>query len=88
MSDLISREALLKACNKAKSWWIEPSDVVSIIEYQPTAYDVDKVVERLEERKKELSNDLAKDYYGIREYEHRSDEADKAIEIVREGGVE
>lgn len=49
MSDLISREALLKACDEAKSWWIYPSDVLTIIENQPIAYDVEKVVLALEQ---------------------------------------
>lgn len=62
--------------------------LIKDIENQPTAYDIDKVVGQLEDRKKQLSNDLAKDYYGIREYEHRSDEIEKISDIVMAGGME
>lgn len=55
-------------------------DVKSAISKQPTAYDVDKVVEQLEELRKECEDPL-QDYdpnYFI----------DKAIEITKGGGVD
>ena len=54
--------------------------VKDVINNMPTAYDVDKVVEQLEELRKECEDPL-QDYdpnYFI----------DKAIEIVKGGGVE
>ena len=53
--------------------------VIDTIKNQPTAYDIDKVVEQLEEQKSGLT-------------EWAEDEAfklatDKAIEIVKQGGV-
>lgn len=56
-----------------------PLWVYQTIDNQPTAYDIDKVVERLDELRKECK-DLLRDYgpnYFI----------DKAIEIVKGGGV-
>jgi hypothetical protein len=60
MGNLISRNALLKACEEAKWWWIYPSDVLSIIEEQPTVYDVDKTLEEIEN----LPHGEYKDDYG------------------------
>jgi activator of 2-hydroxyglutaryl-CoA dehydratase len=81
MSDLISRKALLKTCEEAKGWWIYPSDVVSIIEDQPIAYDMDKAVEQLKvhaEKNLEI---------GTGGYGRSSIDLEKAIEIVKEGAV-
>lgn len=56
-------------------------EVVQLLDKEPTAYDVSKVVEEL----KELPNREA-DYY----YAHSNDVIDRedAIDIVRKGGVE
>ena len=54
--------------------------VIDTIENQPTAYDVDKVVEELEERKHEIC--LSDD-----DLEHYQNGIDNAIEIVKQGGV-
>ena len=54
--------------------------ILDFVDVQPTAYDPDKVVEQLEELRKECEDPL-KEYdpnYFI----------DKAIEIVKGGGVE
>ena len=57
---------------------------------QPTAYDVDKVVEQLKELKMRYyltianTGDKDKDYT----YENIANAIDKAIEIVKGGGVE
>ena len=80
MSDLISREAVINILkqseliddNELGNFLIE--EVINI----PTAYDVDKVVERLEEEISDSSQ------YGC-EMEYRAG-LYKAIEIVKSGG--
>lgn len=52
--------------------------LASVIDAQPTAYDVDKVVEQLEELKRR---------YGIEEFAIKGVIC-KAIEIVKGGGVD
>ena len=49
------------------------------VDAQPTAYDVEKVVKQLEEEK-----EIVKEY----DKYHCSVRLDKAIDIVRKGGVE
>ena len=53
MSDLISRSALLKAFKTENAKFVNDlwhiTGIKAFIENQPTAYDVDKVVEQLEE---------------------------------------
>lgn len=44
--DLISRKVLMK---NAKDYFISPDGALRLIEGQPTAYDVDKVVEEIRE---------------------------------------
>ena len=83
MSDLISRSALIEEMKKAEieyenammcpSWW----SAFNIINEQPTAYDVDNVVEELELHSFELGTDTLPVHY-VR--------LNKAIEIVKAGG--
>ena len=61
------------------------------IDEQPTAYDVDKVVEQLREKQEKLETDIfareSDNWYG--QYCNGIHEGiDKAIEIVKAGGVE
>lgn len=65
--------------------------VESLIDAQPTAYDVDKVVEQLREQQEKLETDIfareSDNWYG--QYCNGIHEGiDKAIEIVKAGGVE
>lgn len=65
--------------------------VESLIDAQPTAYDVDKVVEQLREQQEKLETDIfareSDNWYG--QYCNGIHEGiDKAIEIVKVGGVE
>lgn len=67
--------------------------VIEVIEQQPTAYDVDKVVEQLENEKNNhtfwFKHSLYRDMAEIKErYEIICHELDKAIEIVRRGGTD
>lgn len=82
MSDLISRSALIEILedyenddwNKNISAML-PSvvdDCIDFIENMPTAYDVDMVIEELESHRNEITCDV---------------DIDKAIEIVKQGGV-
>ena len=61
------------------------------IDEQPTAYDVDKVVQQLREQQEKLETDIfareSDNWYG--QYCNGiHEEIDKAIEIVKAGGVE
>ena len=65
--------------------------VESLIDAQPTAYDVDKVVQQLREQQEKLETDIfareSDNWYG--QYCNGIHEGiDKAIEIVKAGSVE
>ena len=74
MSDLISRSELIKELNKycGNQKYLVSENIREIINNQPTAYDVDKVVEEIEASGKNTDVCIRK----IR-----------AIEIVKKGGV-
>lgn len=62
----------------------------AVIDEQPTAFDVDKVVEQLEEVEKIMTSPVTEDCFGE---ECRASDCtvcliSKAIEIVKGGGVE
>jgi hypothetical protein len=90
MSDLISRKALNEAISYAlySSIRLDTSDIRDIINNQPTAYDVEKVVERLELENKRLktlrNNCIALGDHEVIGIESRAYRF--AIEIVRRGG--
>ena len=80
--DLISRSALMKYLRDYKWEFAMGSDfskAMEMIDAQPTAYDVEKVVAEL----RHSIRDYTSDYHGV-EYIEPED----AIEIVRKGGVE
>lgn len=76
MNDLISRKALLKDIKKYVAGTPLQEMFETIIDNQPTAYDVNKVVEQLE-------NACCTDIDGV---EFPIIDADTAIEIVKGGG--
>ena len=91
MSDLISRSELLKRFLVNKDGHRIPErdcdnlevtvsikDVKTIIKEQPTAYDIDKIVEELEKREEH--------YVEMLDWQGQSSICD-AIEIVKQGGV-
>lgn len=105
MSDLISRKTLLEAMEKkydiANKTGMYPTGLSEafiiterIIREQPTAYDVDKVVERLEERKtdreKEYKTASLQDgsYMLSMVFRESAKAYERAIEIVKGGGVD
>ena len=63
---------------------------IHIVDKQPTAFDVDKVVEQLEEVEKIMTSPVNKDCFGeeCRALDCTVCLISKAIEIVKEGGVE
>lgn len=84
MSRLIDADALIEAFKVKSGIWTETSKyLIKVIEKQPTAYNVDAVVEELEKESDFFGGkpmgSLQKAYYckGI----------DKAIDIVRKGGA-
>ena len=92
MSDLISRSQLLKEIEKYKFGAISndiereyiKSTILNFINFQPTAYDIGKVVEELKRiRAKKTCNKEKCDAKEI----CRICVVDDAIEIVKQGGV-
>lgn len=81
MGRLIDEDKLKEAISKSTCHWTEhmwKNVVCDVIDNQPTAYDIEKVVTELEEVKgRYRKEDFA--YRGILE---------KVSEIVRKGGVE
>ena len=94
MSRLIDADDFIKKFNYAKANTEEENimcaTVRRMIKEQPTAFDVDKVVERLKELKMRYyltianTGDKDKDYA----YENIANTIDKAIEIVKGCGAE
>ena len=79
MSDLISRSELMKELNKycGNQRYLVSENIREIINNQPNAYSVDKVVEELEMEMKASSGYSAE----------RVSAFSRAIEIVKRGGV-
>ena len=95
MSDLIRREDVIKLVNQfVFGLCKEQNDEArktfnKYIEKMPTVYSVDKVVEELEELKMRYFLTIANtgDEKSDFAYEHVGNALDKAIEIVKQGGV-
>ena len=93
MSDLISRSELIKLFKEhmrtARDFREIIINIIPTIKNQPTAYDIDKVIAKLEEEKMfyflTIANtgDEKLDYT----YEKVGNALDRAIEIVKQGGV-
>ena len=86
MSDLISRSELIKELNKycGNQRYLVSENIREIINNQPIAYSVEKVVEKLEEiRANKTCNKEKCDTKEI----CRICVVDDAIEIVKNGGV-
>lgn len=97
MSDmrLIDAELLKKNCKCTGKFednfkCVSLSELAKVIDNQPTAFDVDKVVEQLEEIEKIMTSPVTEDCFGE---ECRASDCtvcliSKAIEIVKGGGIE
>lgn len=59
--------------------------VCSAIDKQPTVFDLDKVVEKLEARQDDIQGDVSLHDFYIQGY---SSAIDYAIEIVKRGGID
>lgn len=87
MSRLIDADKLKHVIHCAYS---DDLEILEKIDEQPTVFDVDKVVERLEEVEKIMTSPVTEDCFGE---ECRASDCtvcliSKAIEIVEGGGVE
>lgn len=96
--DLISRQALLDIFSRNSVFEhitnADGKNVIEIINNTPAAYDVDKVVERLEQqrgqyfrRAEEIKNKFGESEESRRTFS-KSCSYDHAIEIVKSGGME
>lgn len=90
---LIDADALkkdLKSVTLSNGTLVNTNAVLYLLEEYPTSYDVDKVVEQLEEVEKIMTSPVNKDCFGE---ECRASDCtvcliSKAIEIVKGGGVD
>ena len=98
MSDLISRSKVISVLEQLEehslSGKMNISNAIYLLEMQPTAFDIDKVVEKLEELKnKDICDYLDCDvclYYkkcGVETDQSNNLKWDKSIEIVKQGGL-
>lgn len=94
MSDLISRSELINKIRGIVPGSQDVDFIVRLIDNQPTAYDIDKVVEELKElRKKDVCDYLDcnvclyTDKCSAETDQSNNIKWDKAIEIVKQGGV-
>lgn len=92
MGRMIDADALMKRKQEEYAYHdITDSELEDLINSQPTAYDVEKVVAELEKR----SNDVITNQFAFEDDDHygicnigKSEGYDDAIEIVKRGGVE
>ena len=96
MSDLISRKALIEELHKALdgSGYDEDYKEMGIDDFinnQPTSFDVEKVVEQLEDRKSYILKEfvLKDKAEKVKEIAlSRMNEVDGCIDIVKRGGID
>lgn len=93
-NDLISRKSVLDyiekeiaKCESTETLCYLRALSVHINEFEPTAYDIDKVVEQLEAEKKFISYTNFGDFGNMKKSLYRIDSI-KAIDIVRKGGID
>ena len=95
MSDLISRSELLKEIEKYKFGAISnnaereyvKTTILNFIECQPTAYDIDKVVEELQKNASRYTKKYVTPYGNNGYRDTKAISIHKAIEIVKQGCV-
>lgn len=95
MSRLIDADLLKKNCKCTGEFedyfkCVSLSELAKVIDEQPTVFDVDKVVEQLKDLKAMYWFSIANtgDKKLDIAYENVGNALDRAIEIVKEGGVE
>lgn len=90
---LIDADMLKEEINSSLNTWREtfsPEIICEAVDEQPTAFDLDKVMEQLEEVEKAMTSQVTEDCFGE---ECRASDCticiiSKAIEIVKGGGVD
>ena len=90
---LIDADALIEAMKKTESeyenamtcpsWW----SAFNVISEQPTAYDIDNVVEELQENASRYTKKYTTPYGNNGYKDIKAININKAIEIVKQGGV-
>ena len=93
MSDLISRSKVISVLEQLEEHSLtgkmDISNAIYLLESQPTAYDIDKVVEELEQKKEEVQR-MRNTCVALSDLEVCDIENvtyKRAIEIVKHGGV-
>ena len=89
MSDLIRRSELIKELNKycGNQRYLVSENIREIINNQPNAYSVDKVVEELEKNASRYTKKYLTPYGNNGYRDTKAISIHKAIEIVNQGGV-
>ena len=91
MSDLISRSKVISVLEQLEehslSGKMNISNAIYLLEMQPTAYDVDKVVKELEENASRYTKKYITPYGNNGYRDVKAISIHKAIEIVKQGGV-
>ena len=88
MSDLISRSELIETLMKCEQLGRKSFEVVvNVINEQPTAYDIDKVVEELQENASRYTKKYTTPYGNNGYRDIKAISVKKAIEIVKQGCV-
>ena len=91
MSRLIDADALkkdLKSVTLSNGTLVNTNAVLYLLEEYPTAYDIDKVVEELEENASRYTKKYATPYGNNGYRDTKAISIHKAIEIVKRGGVD
>ena len=90
MARLIDADALkkdLKSVTLSNGTLVNTNAVLYLLEEYPTAYDIDKVVEELEENASRYTKKYATPYGNNGYRDTKAISIHKAIEIVKGGGV-
>ena len=91
MSDLISRNKVISVLEQLEehslSGKMDISNAIYLIEKQPIAYDIDKVVKKLEENASRYTKKYTTPYGNNGYKDTKAISVHKAIEIVKQGGV-
>ena len=91
MSDLISRKKVISILEQLEehslSGKMDISNAIYLLEKQPTAYDIDNVVEELEENASRYTKKYTTPYGNNGYRDTKAISIHKAIEIVKQGGV-
>ena len=91
MARLIDADALkkdLKSVTLSNGTLVNTNAVLYLLEEYPTAYDIDKVVEELEENASRYTKKYATPYGNNGYRDTKAISIHKAIEIVKRGGVD